>query len=322
MKAVVYNKYGLPDVLQLKDVPAPVPGDNDVLIRIHASTVTAGDAEMRAFKIDPLIWLPLRLFMGIRRPRVNILGQEFSGVIESIGKNVIRFREGDVVFGPSDMNLGTYAQYKCLPENYPLALKPANITFEEAACIPTGGLNALYFIRKANIQHGQKVLINGAGGSIGTIAVQLAKAKGAEVTAVDSGGKLDMLRSLGADHVIDFTLQEFYKLPEKYDVILDVFGKRFPYKGIRALKPGGCYLMANMSITILIGVLLTKFSKRRLVTGLANYKTEDLLHLKKLFEKGMLKSVIDKKYPLERLEEAHRYVDTGKKAGNVIITID
>lgn len=322
MKAVVYNKYGPPDVLQLKDVPAPVPGDNDVLIRIHASTVTAGDAEMRAFKIDPLIWLPLRLFMGIRRPGINILGQEFSGVIESIGKNVTRFREGDVVFGPSDMNLGTYAQYKCLPENYPLALKPANITFEEAACIPTGGLNALYLIRKANIQHGQKVLIDGAGGSIGTIAVQLAKAKGAEVTVVDSGGKLDMLRSLGADHVIDYTLQEFYKLPEKYDIILDVFGKRFPYKGIRALKPGGRYLMANMSITILLGMLLTKFSKRRLFTGLANYKTEDLLHLKKLFEEGLLKSVIDKKYPLERLEEAHRYVDTGKKAGNVVITID
>lgn len=322
MKAIVFDKYGSPDVLQLQEVKKPEPADNEVLIKVFAATVTAGDCEMRAFRIEPLIWLPLRLFMGITKPRIRILGQEFSGEVVAVGPKVTFFKKGDHVFAPTDMNLGACAQYKCLPESSPMAIKPAEISFDEAATIPTGGLNALHFLRKAQITSGQKILINGAGGSIGTYAIQLAKLYGAEVTAVDSGKKLKVLQSLGADHVIDYEQADFSELADTFDVIFDIWGKAYPFRGIRALKPGGSYLMGNISFSILIGTLITSvLGRKKVKTGLANYKEEDLLYLRDLMAKGHIRSVIDKKYTLEQTAEAHRYVDSGEKTGHVVIRV-
>jgi len=327
MKAIVWTKYGPPEVLQLREVAKPAPKETEVLIRIHATTVTAGDCEMRSLKFPVWLSLPMRIYAGIKNPqRVTILGQELAGEIESVGKDVKLFKKGDKVFATTGFGFGAYAEYKCLPEEPKmgaLASKPVNMTYEEAAAVPTGGLEALHFLRKGNIQSGQKVLIIGAGGSIGTFAVQLARYFGAEVTGVDSTGKLDMLRSIGADQVIDYTQEDFTKNGETYDVIFDVVGKSSLSRSLRSLKQNGRYLLANPGLTQMVrGPWTSMISSKKVLFGAASQKTEDLIFLKELIEAGKIKPVIDRRYPLELTAEAHSYVETGEKTGNVVITVE
>ena len=324
MKAIIWTKYGPPEGLELRDVERPVPKGNEVLVKVHATTVTAGDCEMRTLKFPFHLGFFIRFYTGLRSPkRVRILGQELAGEVVEVGKDVTTFSVGDLVFGPSDeFNFGAYAQYACLPEDGILAIKPFNLTFEEAAAVPVGGLNALYFMRKANLQSGQKLLINGAGGSIGTIAIQLAKLQGVEVTAVDSTPKLDMLHSIGADHVVDYTQEDFTKSGQKYDVIFDIVGKA-PYSGsIKSLTDNGTYLLGNLNMSRGIRMLWTRMrSRKKALGGSADYDTKDLVFLKELIESGNLKVVIDRIFPLEQMVDAHRFVESGNKIGNVVVTI-
>lgn len=320
MKAIIWPKYGSPDVLELKEVEKPTPGDKEVLIKIAAATVFAGDCEMRSFDFPISFWLPLRLMFGLRKPRVKILGQEFAGEVEAIGSEVTQFKAGDPVFAPTDMSFGAYAEYICVPGTHPMTIKPNNMTYEEAATLPTGGLNALHFLRKGSVRSGQKILINGAAGSIGTYAVQIAKSFGAEVTAVDSTGKLDMLRSIGADHVIDYTRQDFTQNGETYDVIIDVVGKSSFSRSLRSLRQNGRYVLGNPRLPGMIRALWTSMTgSKKVIVALAGYKTEDLAFLKELAEAGKIKSVIDRRFPLEQVADAHRYVETGEKKGHVVI---
>jgi NADPH:quinone reductase-like Zn-dependent oxidoreductase len=326
MKAIVCTKYGPPDVLQLKDVEKPTPRENEVLIRIHATTVTAGDCELRSLKF-PLLLQPLvRIGFGIRGPRKKILGQELAGEIEAVGKEVTRFRKGDQVFAWTGLRLGAYAEYTSLPEDGVLSTKPSNINYEEAAALAVGGLDAVYFLRRANIQIGDKVLINGAGGTIGTFAIQLARYYGADVTAVDSIEKLDMLRSIGADHVIDYTQEDFTKGVETYDVIFDVIGKSSFSRSVRLLRLNGRYLLGNPRLSDRIrGPWTSRRSSIKVIpwkARTASQYTQDINFLKQLIEAGKIKTVIDRCYPLEQTAEAHRYVDTGHKKGNVVITVE
>ena len=321
MKAIVWTKYGPPDVLQLKEVDKPTPKDNEVLIKVFAATVTAGDCEVRSSK-GPLWLRPImRIYIGIRKPkRIIILGQELAGEIESVGKDVKLFKKGDQVF--ASPRFGAYAEYVTFPEDGVLVIKPTNMTYEEAATVPTGGFTALHFLRQGNIQSGEKILINGAGGSIGTIAIQLAKYFGAEVIAVDSTRKLDMLRSIGADKVIDYTQEDFTKSGETYDVILDVVGKSSFSGSIKSLKQNGRYLIANPTLSKMIrGKWTSMLSNKKVLTKMARDNIEDLNFFKNLIEEGKLKTVIDRRYPLEQIGEAHSYVDTGQKTGNVVINI-
>jgi NADPH:quinone reductase-like Zn-dependent oxidoreductase len=327
MKAIVWTEYGPPDGLQLREVERPTPKDNEVLIRIHATTVSAGDCEMRGLKYHLPMRLTMRLYVGLIRPtRIRIIGQELAGEIESVGRDVKRFTEGEQVFAHTGFGMGAYAEYICRPEEPEgirgvLASKPSNMTYEEAAAVPLGGLEALHFLRRGDIHRGEKVLINGAGGSIGTIAVQLAKHFGAEVTGVDSTAKLDMLRSIGADQVIDYTQEDFTQSGETYDVIFDVIGKSSFSGSMRSLEQDGRYLLANPGP----GIQRRRPSRRsgkKVILGGASYSTEDLVFLRELIEAGKLKSVIDRRYPLEQTAEAHRYVETGHKQGNVVITVE
>ena len=323
MKAIVWTKYGPPEVLQCKEIEKPVPKDNEVLIKVHAATVTIGDCELRRMKGNLLLVLAFRLYVGLLRPkRVTILGQELAGEIEAVGKDVTKFKKGDSIFAPCLLRLGAYAEYACLPEKYPV-IKPAGITYEEAATIPTGGINGLDFLRAGNVQAGESVLINGAGGSIGSYAVQIAKRLGAKVTAVDSAEKLDMLRSIGADHVIDYTKEDFTKRSETYDVIIDVIGKSSFSRSIRSLKSNGRYVLGNPSISARIKARWTPMTMgKKVIIALAQYKAEYYKFLLELMEAGKLKSVIDRHYPLEQTAEAHRYVDGGHKKGSVVITVE
>ena len=326
MKAVVWTRYGPPEALQLQEVVQPAPRDNEVLVRVHAATVTAGDCEARALKFPLFLAVPMRLYVGIRKPsRIRILGQELSGVVEAVGQDVTRFKPGDAVFGTTGFRFSAYAEYACLPAESDagvLGPKPDNLSFEEAAAVPTGGLEALHFLRMGNIQPGQTLLINGAGGSIGTAGVQLAKHYGAEVTAVDSGPKLDMLRELGADHVIDYTQEDFADSGIQYDVIFDVIGKRSFARSVRSLKPDGAYLLANPSFSAMFrGAWISRTSGKRVLLKAANRELDDLMTLRQMAEDGTLKIVIDRTYPLAQTAEAHRYVETGQKAGNVVIVV-
>jgi NADPH:quinone reductase-like Zn-dependent oxidoreductase len=324
MRAIVWTAYGPPDVLQLQEVETPAPKGDEVRIKIHAATAFAGDVEMRALKIAPLFRLPMRVYIGLRRPkRIRILGQELAGEVESVGKAVRNFKEGDQIFAASGFRFGAYAEYVCLPEEGALATKPANMSYEEAAAVPVGGLEALFFLGQAGIQDGEKVLINGAGGSIGTFGVQLAKSYGAEVTAVDLPGKLEMLRGIGADHVIDYTVEDFTERGERYDVIFDVPGKSSFSGSVRSLKQNGRYLLSNASMAQRMrrrsGASLG--DGKKLIMGTSELRSEDLEHLGELIEAGRLKTVIDRRYPLEQMAEAHKYVESGRKKGHVVVTV-
>ena len=323
MKAILWTKYGPPEGLILGEIDKPTPKKKEVLIKIYATTVTAGDCEMRILKLPYGLKFFIRLFNGIRRPkRIKVLGQELSGRIEAIGEEVTRFKVGDDIFASTDFFMGAYAEYKCLPENGVIALKPQNQSYEEAATVPLGGTNSLHFLRSANIQPGDKILINGAGGSIGTIGVQLAKHWGAEVTAIDSREKLDMLKSIGADHVIDFAQEDFTKNEKKYDVIFDIVGKA-PISGcVNSLNEEGILLLGNLSSSIILRAKWNSWrSKKKIITAVADATSEDLQKLKTMIEEGVLKTVIDRSYHLEDMVEAHKYVESGQKTGNVVIAV-
>jgi len=327
VKAIVWTKYGPPEVLQLQEVEKPIPKDDEILIRIYATTVTAGDCELRSLKLPIIMSLPLRIWIGFLKPKgTTIPGTELAGEIEAVGKDVTLFKEGDQVFGAAGMAFGANAEYICLPERPGdmeggVAIKPATMTYEEAATVPFGGRDALHFLRQGNIQSGQKILINGAGGSIGTFAVQLAKHYGAEVTAVDSTGKLDMLLSIGADQVIDYTQEDFTKSGEVYDVIFDVIGKISFSRSNRSIEPNGTYLLANPISQMIQGLWTRMTSGKKVIMQTAAGTIGDLIFLRGLIEEGKINTVIDRRYPLEQIVEAHRYVETGEKKGNVVITV-
>ena len=318
MRAIVCARYGPPDVLAIKEVDTPTPKDNEVLIKVHAASVTMGDCELRALNFPPLFRILAMLGFGFRGPRKKILGQELSGEIESVGKQVTRFKKGDQVLAVTGFHLGAYAEFDCLPEIGPIAVKPVNMSFEEAAVVPIGALTALHFLRKGNIAQGQKIVIIGAGGSIGTFAVQLARMFGAEVTAVDSAKKLEMLRSIGANRVVDYEREDFAESGEIYDAIFDVVGKTSVSGCVRSLKENGVYLLGNPNFSQRVGGMR---SGRRVVSSVAASEAEDLAYLKQLIEAGKIRSVIDKSYSLEQTAHAHEYVESGQKLGNVVIVV-
>jgi NADPH:quinone reductase-like Zn-dependent oxidoreductase len=323
MKAIIWTEYGPPKVLKLQEVDKPQPKNNEILIKIYASSVTMGDCEMRSLRFSASLSFFMRIFNGLKKPkRIRILGQDLAGEIEAVGEDVTLFKVGDQVFGSCGFKMGAYAEYTCLPENAVLALKPSNISFEQAAAVPLGGLNAIYFLKKATIQKGQKVLINGAGGSIGTFAVQIAKNLGATVTGVDSAEKLDMVRSIGADQVFDYAVKDFTENGEFYDVIFDLVRKSSYLGNIRSLTKTGTYLQANHGLLRrLRGVLTSLMSSKKVIGGTILEEKENLQQLCELIKTENIRPVIDRSFLLEKMVEAHKYVESGFKKGNVTIQV-
>ena len=322
MKAIVYTKYGPPDVLQLKEVAKPTPKDNEVLIKTHATTVTSGDWRARSLDMPVGFGLISRLVFGVSRPRQPILGTELAGEVESVGKDVSKFQVGNQVFAFSGAGMGCHAEYKCMPEDGAVVLKPANLTYDEAAAISFGGTTALDFFRRGKLQSGEKVLVNGASGGVGTAAVQLAKHFGADVTGVCSTANVELVRSLGATHVIDYTNEDFTQNGETYDVIVDTVGTAPFSRSKGSLKERGRLLLVLGGLPDILWIpWVSMTSSKKVIAGPATGRAEDLRFLAKLAEAGEFKPVIDRRYPFEQIVAAHRYVDTGRKKGNVIITL-
>ena len=317
MKAAVYVQYGQPAVLQVKEVAKPVPKHNEILVKIKSTAVNSGDVRLR--KADPFA---VRFIFGLLKPKINILGAVFSGEVESIGKEVTKFKAGDAVFGHTDMRFGAYAEYISVPEDGSLALKPADITHAEAAAIPFGGVTALHFIKKANIQTGQKVLIVGASGAVGSAAVQLAKSFGADVTGVCSTVNIELVKSIGADKVIDYTQEDFTQNGEIYDVIFDTVKTISVSRSLKSLNKNGIMILSAAGMSeMLQGLWISKTSNQKVMTGVISHTAADIIFLKELIEAGKFKPVVDKTYQLEQIAEAHAYVENGHKKGNVIINI-
>jgi NADPH:quinone reductase-like Zn-dependent oxidoreductase len=330
MKAIVFKEYGEPDVLHIEEVVIPAPKENEVLIRIHAASVNFGDVFARNFKaVSPrefnmplLFWLMMKLSFGVNKPKTTILGSEFAGEIEATGKTVTRFKPDDPVYGYVAQSMGAYAEYLCMPENRLLALKPANLTYEEAAVIPYGAIMASNLLRHVDLRPGKKILINGASGGIGSMAVQLARHAGAEVTGVCGTPRLEFVKTLGASQVIDYTKEDFTRNGETYDVIFDILGKTSFAKCKGSLKENGCYLRASFKTDELLQMLWTSLTGgKKVICALASEKAEDLDIVRRLIETGKVKAIVDKCYPMNQADEAHRYVEDGHKKGNVVIAM-
>jgi NADPH:quinone reductase-like Zn-dependent oxidoreductase len=325
VRAIVWTRYGAPEELRLEEVPRPSPKDDEVLLRVRATTAAAGDCELRALKFSWGLRIVVRLWMGLGRPRRKVLGQEVAGEVEEVGKRATRFHQGDRVFGTTGFRFGGYAEYVCLPERRAgsaLAAMPASLSFEEAAAAPLGGLEALHFLRQAGELRGRRVLINGAGGGIGVFAVQLAKQYGAEVTAVDRTDKLAMLRSIGADRVLDFTHQDFTRTGDAYDVVYDVIGNSRFRETLAVVEDGGRYLLGNPDLGARTrGAWASAHGLKRVIAGAALQRSEDLEFLADLLGNGTLRSVLDRRFPLDQMPEAHRWVESGNVCGKVIISL-
>lgn len=317
MKAAVYTHYGPPDVLKIEEVDKPVPKANEILVKIKATAVNSGDWRLR--KADPFA---VRLIFGLQKPKINILGSVFSGEVESVGKAVNEFKVNDLVFGHTDLSFSSYAEYKCLPENASIALKPSNISHQEAAVIPFGAVTALYFLKKAMIKPGQKVLIVGASGAVGSAAVQLAKSFAADVTAVCSTGNISLIKSIGADRVIDYTQEDFTKNGETYNVIFDTVNAISISRSLKSLTKNGIMILSAAGMSEMIrGLLISTTSSKKIMTGVIKHSKADIVFIKELVESGKYKPVIDKTYSLEQIVEAHAYVEKGHKKGNVGVDV-
>jgi NADPH:quinone reductase-like Zn-dependent oxidoreductase len=323
MKAIVYTRYGPPDVLELKQVEKPIPKENEILVKVKATTVTVADIRSRSFLVPPAFWLPARITLGLRRPKKEILGMELAGEVELIGKNVKRFKVGDQVFAASLAGFGAYAEFKCLKEDGPVAIKPSNVTYGEAAAIPIGARTALYFLRKADIKSGQSVLVYGASGSVGSYAVQIAKYLGANVTGVCSTTNLELVKSLGADTVIDYTVEDYSSIDETYDVIFEAVNKSSFSACMKLIKNNGTYINVTEPLPS-VQMLWTKLtSRKKLLLSRNSPETSEALNfLKELVEMGKIKVVIDRYYSFDEIVEAHRYVEKGHKKGNVVINVE
>lgn len=324
MKAIVYQKYGSPDVLELQEVATPTPKNHEVRIKVNAATVTPADWRARSLKVpSPMFWLPSRMFFGLIKPKRTILGTELAGVIDAVGKDVRQFKSGDKVFAFPGVGFGAHAEYICMAEHRAIATKPPNMSFDEAAAVPFGALTALYFLRdKGDIRRGHNVLIHGASGGVGTFAVQLAKYFGAHVTGVCSSVNVDMVRSLGADRVYDYTKEDFTQNDRTYDIIFDTVGKTSFSRCKNSLAPNGRYLAAVLRMREIFQIVWTSLiGGKKVIGGVATERKEDLRFLKELIEAGKITAVIDRSYALEQIAEAHRYVEKGHKKGNVVVTL-
>ena len=328
MKAITFIKYGSPDVLQLKDIPKPTPKENEILVRVRATPVNYGDLTARdfahsQFNMPALLYLPARLAFGWSKPKIQVLGSELAGDVELVGSRVTQFKPGDAIFAYLGMNMGANAEYVCIPESGTVSLKPANLTYEEAAVLPYGAVMAASLLQKANLKPGQKILVNGASGGIGAMAVQLAKHHySVNVTGVCGTPRLEYVKALGADKVIDYTQHDFTQNGETYDVIFDILGRSSFVHCKNSLKPDGILLFASFKGRAILDMLWSApFSRKKVICAMAEEKTASLLLVKELTEAGKIKAIIDKRFPLEQTAEAHRYIETGGRQGNVVLVL-